>query len=98
MEQRSMLEMALFLKETARPQHRLRSMIACLTETSRSRAEQRNVTLHNSQLTGWINENKLTGASRVNPNDPAAAFANLPPANVKLIVDPSTWRYRLAPL
>jgi outer membrane autotransporter protein len=50
-----------------------------------------NVTLHNSQLTGWINENSLTGASGVNPNDPPAAFANLPPANVNLTVDPSTW-------
>jgi outer membrane autotransporter protein len=50
-----------------------------------------NVTLHNSQLTGWINKNNLTGASGVNPNDPPAAFANLPPANVNLSVDPSTW-------
>lgn len=50
-----------------------------------------NLTLHNSQLTGWINENNLTGASGVNPNDPSAALANLPPANVNLSVDPSRW-------
>jgi autotransporter-associated beta strand protein len=37
----SMPEMALFLKETARRQHRSRSMIACLAETSRSRAGRR---------------------------------------------------------
>jgi outer membrane autotransporter protein len=50
-----------------------------------------NVTLNNSKLSGWVNQNTLTGASGVSPNDPAGAFANLPPANVNLSVDPSTW-------
>jgi outer membrane autotransporter protein len=50
-----------------------------------------NVTLTNSKLSGWVNQNTLTGASGVSPNDPAGAFANLPPANVNLSVDPSTW-------
>jgi len=50
-----------------------------------------NVTLNNSQLSGWINENTLTGASETGPNDPPATFANLPPATVNLSIDPSTW-------
>ncbi len=50
-----------------------------------------NIVLNNPQLTGWINQNALTGAFGVNPNDPPSAFNALPPSNVNLSLDPSTW-------
>jgi outer membrane autotransporter protein len=47
---------------------------------------------HNSVLTGAVNENQLTGASGINPNEPAV---NLPPQTVNLSVDgTSTWNIR----
>jgi autotransporter family porin len=47
---------------------------------------------NNTTLTGAVNENQLTGASGINPNEPAV---ELPPQTVNLSIDgTSTWNMR----
>jgi outer membrane autotransporter protein len=49
---------------------------------------------HHSTLTGAVNENQLTGASGINPNEPITVTA-LPPLKVNLSIDStSTWNMR----
>jgi autotransporter-associated beta strand protein len=54
-----------------------------------------NIHLTGSHLTGWINQNKLAGASGIVSTDTGldtpAAFTGLPPQVVNLTLDPSRW-------